>query len=281
MFRPTRHSVEYILSKFAERGYTTDLLEYQNSFQKIEYTCDKHPDYKQSIRYNDLQQGKGCKYCGIENRSSKSRVDPNIVCNAFIDAHLIPMFDLTVYSKNKQKLPYLCPVHLDRGIQYKKYNVLTQGTGCPECGKDKKRGSNNYNWNGGSATLDTALRRCLTPWLKESYSAANYSCALTGSHRNLVIHHNIVSFKELKEKAMKALGIIATHLSIIAQYSEEQIRILAEYLLVLHYDSSFGVPIDKELHLKFHAEYGRINNTPEQFYEFKEKYLNGEYEWQK
>ncbi|OBG93881.1 hypothetical protein A9X05_09070 [Mycobacterium sp. E3298] len=62
----------------------------------------------------------------------------------------------------------------------------------------------------------------------------------------------------------------------VGDYSKDELYRL-ENLFVRKHTLDTGVPLLKEIHDLFHKTYGRFNNTPEQFYEFKERYLSGEF----
>lgn len=50
----------------------------------------------------------------------------------------------TEYINNSQKLQYLCPLHLDKGIQEITFANFTKGKGCPYCAKRKRRTQEEY-----------------------------------------------------------------------------------------------------------------------------------------
>ena len=48
------------------------------------------------------------------------------------------------YIKNSCQLEYLCPKHLDRGVQYITFGNFTAGKGCPYCGGTKRKTHEEY-----------------------------------------------------------------------------------------------------------------------------------------
>lgn len=56
-----------------DRGYTLVSQEYRNSYEHLEYICNKHEDYGvQKISWGNLNAGYGCRLCGYES-SSKTK----------------------------------------------------------------------------------------------------------------------------------------------------------------------------------------------------------------
>lgn len=63
------NTYEKVKSDFINRNYILKSTEYINNKTKLNYQCPHHPDKDLWIRYNDLQQGYGCPYCGLETIS--------------------------------------------------------------------------------------------------------------------------------------------------------------------------------------------------------------------
>lgn len=63
----------------------------------------------------------------------------------------------------------------------------------------------------------------------------------------------------------------------IGEYTQEELHKLEEYVESWHKDTSNAVLLSDEIHDLFHNLYGFGDNTPEQFEEFKQRCLNGEF----
>lgn len=61
----TRHNIEYVRKAFTNRGYIPTFTTYTDNKQLLTFICERHLDKgEQDIKYNSLQQGSGCYYCG-------------------------------------------------------------------------------------------------------------------------------------------------------------------------------------------------------------------------
>ena len=65
---------------------------------------------------------------------------------------------------------------------------------------------------------------------------------------------------------------------IVSEYTQEELYKLEQYIEKWHKDTSNAVLLCKEVHKLFHVLYKYGNNTPEQYEEFKQRYLSGEFE---
>lgn len=115
---------------FIDRGYT--LLEdcYTHSKAPMRYLCAKHPDKTRSITYNDLQGGRGCKDCGYERNSRKSRLSIDTVRAEFSSRGYTLMSDNYVGAHGL--LEYTCQNHPDV-IRKIRFYALRNGQGCSDC----------------------------------------------------------------------------------------------------------------------------------------------------
>ena len=64
---------------------------------------------------------------------------------------------------------------------------------------------------------------------------------------------------------------------IIGEYTQEELHKIEEYVASWHKDNSNAVVLSEEVHKLFHKLYGKGDNTPEQFEEFRERYIAGEF----
>jgi len=100
--------------------------DYQNEKSRLLFICNTHLEQGiQETNHNNLLRIKGCCNYGKGELCAESlKLDGNIVHQAFIDKGIIPQFKPEEYNKNNQMLPYICPEHSDKGVQYKNYATL-------------------------------------------------------------------------------------------------------------------------------------------------------------
>ena len=126
---------EDVKQLFYDRGYILLSLEYINAKTKLEYICPKHKEYgTQYITYNNLKQGFGCKYCGIERTADNRRLSFDEV-KAIFAKHDMILLDQE-YKNTNIPLQYICEHHKEFGVQYMSLsNAYKQH--CPHCNKNK------------------------------------------------------------------------------------------------------------------------------------------------
>jgi hypothetical protein len=122
---------EDIVSLFEHNDYTLCSYEYVNAKTKLEYICNKHKSEGiQSITYNNLKFGFGCKYCGIERTASARRLSFDEVKDIFAHNDMI-LLDQE-YKNTQEKLKYICKNHMEIGVQYMS-TVNAYRNHCPYC----------------------------------------------------------------------------------------------------------------------------------------------------
>lgn len=130
---------EDIEALFEERGYILSSNEYINAKTKLEYICPNHQEYgPQYITYNNLKQGFGCKYCGIERTADSRRLSFAEAKEIFAKHDMILLEQ--EYKNTTIPLKYICKHHEEFGVQYMALsNAYKQH--CPHCnlakGEDK------------------------------------------------------------------------------------------------------------------------------------------------
>jgi len=129
-----RLSYDVVKLKFEERGYKLISKEYKNNGTKLEYVCEKHSEHIQSITYGSMQQGRGCKYCGLEKNANRRRHDYDTVKAEFEKKG----YELLSkeYKDGKQKLKYRCPKHPEYISSMHFENLKFNNRGCPYCGRE-------------------------------------------------------------------------------------------------------------------------------------------------
>jgi hypothetical protein len=174
-----------------------------------------------------------------------------------------------------EKLEFICNEHKEEGSQFLSWTQFNRGFGCKFCGYERisehHKGENNPNWKGGTTPLHFILRDRIKEWKKNSLEKYNYSCALSGLKENLEIHH-LYGFNLILEELQYVINIDLS--KELIKYSDEEKEIINNEFDKLHIKYGLGVPLNKDIHKLFHDTYGRGDNTPDQFEEFKFNYLN-------
>lgn len=147
------------------------------------------------------------------------------------------------------------------------------------CGCYQKERVGETKWKGGISSISNYLRNLpvVKQWRKDAYIRENNKCQLTGKYvhgGNSDVHH-LYGFNMIVLEAHE-LYSIQIH-EIISEYTQEELHKLEEYVASWHKDNSNAVVLCEEVHKLFHSLYGQGDNTPEQFEEFRERYLNSEF----
>jgi len=180
------------------------------------------------------------------------------------------------YTSCAIPLKYICPRHPD-AIQHKSLNCLLfdeyeRGNGCNLCYGEARRGSGSHLWKGGISKLHIYLRDFLKDWKINSMKMCNYKCVITGDAFDII--HHLYSYNKILKETLDEVNIPIY--STIAEYTTEELDLLKTAIYNKHCEYPLGVCLTEELHKLFHNIYGKGDNTPEQFEEFKIRYNNGE-----
>ena len=134
----------------------------------------------------------------------------------------------------------------------------------------KMRGENHPLWKGGDKSIYYILDGLpeIGLWKKKALKARDYTCELTGK-RGCKLHvHHLKGFNILIQEAHVKNNIPCKKMA--SEYTEEEIEILKNHIIKEHENLDNAVVLDADIHMMFHNFYGRGNNTPEQFNEFRE-----------
>lgn len=122
-----------------EMGYTL-LTEYiHRGHDKFEYICNKHRNKGvQTSNYDQMINGhRGCWYCGREAIGKSRRSDEQQFINATQRVGFIYVgvdYDNAGEKYKKARIHYICPHHVDKGVQTIRYNNLLKSHGnCSYC----------------------------------------------------------------------------------------------------------------------------------------------------
>jgi hypothetical protein len=134
-------------------------------------------------------------------------------------------------------------------------------------------------YKGGISHISMYLRdmQIVKQWRKDTYIRENSKCQLTSKHvhgGNSDVHH-LKAFSTIVEEAHSLHNIKIKPQ--VKDYTKEELRLLEKYIASWHKDTNNAALLCDEAHSLFHKLYGKRNNTPEQYIEFKERYLAGEF----
>lgn len=97
----------------------------------------------------------------------------------------------------------------------------------------------------------------------------NYTCCLTGSKTDLIVHH-LISFNTIVNESIQETKIPL--LRKLSDYDDNKDFLLLKEAVLDKHTTSIGITLTREVHNLFHSLYGKGNNTLEQFEEFYRRY---------
>ena len=134
-------------------------------------------------------------------------------------------------------------------------------------------------YKGGITPISDYLRSLpvVVKWVEDAKENVNYTCELIGKQCYVETHH-IKPFCELVMEAHVLNGIQIKE--IVADYTEEELKLLIAYITKWHQDFSNAIVLSKEVHSYFHNVFMKgkgSESSVEDVEEFKQRYLNGEF----
>lgn len=127
----------------------------------------------------------------------------------------------------------------------------------------------------GYNSLNNFVRSRLNQWKQEVREFNNFTCCVTGSNSNLIIHH-CRGFNVLMQETIDVLDFkIKDNFS---EYEDEELNLFLDTFLNLQAYYNEYVCITESVHKLFHKHFGYGDNTMEQWNEFVENYNNGYYD---
>ena len=264
--------IKKLIKSINKKSYILFPFVYENSNQIMPYMCKKHISL--GIQYSNAYylstDNTNCYGCICEKNRESEVFDYDYV-KTVIEANGKNKLISTTYTKaNDRNLKILC-AKCQKNTYTTSLNKFQtrQQIYCLECSYELRSGENNFNWCGGVSSLNAYLRSHIRQWKKDSLKASNYLCDITKQSGYLEVHHLNKNFKDIVDETLKITGLDIRQE--IGEYTEEELKVLASTCLDLHYKYGLGICLLREYHLEFHNFYGRYNNTPEQYYEFKKE----------
>ena len=148
-------------------------------------------------------------------------------------------------------------------------HFLVGHSGCRICANKSISGENHYNWKGGESEVIDILRKSIKEWKKDVLARDNYTCCLTGSKTDLVVHH-LIGFNTIVNESIQETKIPL--LRKLSDYDDSKDFLLLKEAVLNKHTISIGITLAREVHDLFHSLYGKGNNTLEQFEEFYRRY---------
>jgi hypothetical protein len=141
---------------------------------------------------------------------------------------------------------------------------IVKSCGCLSREKASLRhGDKHPNWKG-DKDLKEFLRNWIDKWQEDSIKQCNDVCMITNKKFHNI--HHLYPFHKIVEETLENLKLPIYNN--VGQYKNEELKTIINECLRLHYKYGLGVCLNKRLHVEFHKKYGKINFTPEDFYEF-------------
>jgi len=234
-----KYTTEFVKEQFEKERYTPLFEEYMNNKQKLEYICSR--GHRSFITWDRWQQGHRCAEC-----VGKKKYTTEHVKSKFEEEDYKPLFDK--YVNKHQKLEYIC----SRGHRgFITWSSWQRGSRCQKCYFENNSGENHPNWNPELTDEDRMQDRQdhrlipgYTEWRKAVFEKDNYTCQICGKRGGSLAAHHLYNWSDYPD---------------------------------LRLDIDNGVTLchgKDSCHMKFHATYGKKNNTEEQFKEFKINIIN-------
>lgn len=120
--------IEDVEAEFAERNYTLISKEYINQYQTLEFVCNIHKEQGiQTIKYGSFKyRHNGCHFCAKEKQFITQSLNVNELKRHA--QYLNIDFKYVDRTSTSPRIAFICPVHINKGIQITKYKSFIKPT---------------------------------------------------------------------------------------------------------------------------------------------------------
>lgn len=249
-----------------------DLSKLKNFKTKFKTICKTHPESGVFDKtFACVRKAKHCCAEGVRvSNINKTRKNPQKVRETFVKYGVEPMFEDEDYVNSVTPLPFVCPDHRNKGIQFRtEWNVINSKYKCLHCRDIGKRKYPDMDTEI-STPFKLYLRSCTYIWRNKCQKECQYKCVLTGAKKYEV--HHLLSFETILQESLSELGIKKETL-----IDDVLLKNLSQLLKDKH-EEVRGVCLRPDVHDLFHNIYGRDGNTEDQFIEFSKRFKEGEFD---
>ena len=250
-----RLSLDYIKDKIKESGCEYISGDYVNNKSLLTIRCKCGNIFQKSwAKFSSGQDH--CPDCGKKNLvDSKLKFSAEQAKDEFLKYGFTMIGeykDLLTKTKCICSRGHKCDIVLGY-LQHHQSN-------CPIC--------HEIDYGGWGVDFDKAVRARLSKWRSDIKNAYNNTCPITGYTSGLDVHH-LLSLTNILNDISNELGIEKSKTINTCDFKDDE----SDYFIFMdkiisYHDIYSGILIHKDIHIKFHQEYGYGNNTPQQFNEF-------------
>jgi len=241
-------------------NYTTPIL--------IRFECN----HEYSISFSHFKRGRRCPECGNRRSHESSKLSMEEINNRLLENNLTLIEFPNGYETVKSIINYSCEFgHFNS----KTVMDFSRYLSCKICTIERRRkevqGMGHHNWKG-TQSLKSMGTQNIDEWKLDSAKSCDYKCVITGDRFDNI--HHLYSFNKIVDETLEELNLIKKVK--MGEYIQEEILLFIEKLRENHRKYPLGVCLRKDVHKLFHKYYGKTNNYPSQFEEFKSRIQSGE-----
>lgn len=268
------HYYENAVEHINEEGYIlqTSKTDYISGTQQLDLICPNNHHWE--CDFTRFYSGVRCVKCFHEKKGKQSMLSKSVIISIINNkgGNFLSFIDYNGYNS---KVSLTCEIHYKQGEQVELFsNINQRSSACLYCCYQSRSGENHPLWKCGITDITRWSRGRVSRWVQDILNKNDNTCEITGDKENVVVHHKYPFHKILEESlSIEKLNIRED----IAKYTQEELNSLKYTLNKLHYEKDIGVCISEDIHKLFHGIYSYKDFTVDNYYEFKKRYNDGEF----
>lgn len=205
-----------------------------------------------------------CRECGLKSSAqSKIKYTADYV-QEVVNKERGYNIEKDKYISSNRYVPCTCSIGHKFNLRFDWY--LRGQSGCHKCQVVMQQGENSPRWKGGENEVVDNIRKSIKDWKMEVMAYYGFKCSITGEHEDSLAVHHLKSFSTILNEVSEKIKIPV--LRKIKDYEDINNFYKLKSEVVKAHTIDNGIVLKRNIHNAFHDEYGRGENTSEQFNEF-------------